>query len=126
MIRSTQARPFPRKAYTKPKLVRYGDVRTLTQSGSQPMMENVANPARTMGSSRDIKENIVRVGEHPLGIGIYLFDYKAGFRDAYGRGRKLGPMADEVEEVMPGAVSIHPQGHKVVDYAMLGIRRGAG
>jgi len=30
-------------------------------------------------------------------------------------------MADEVETVMPSAVAIHPEGHKTVNYAMLGI-----
>jgi hypothetical protein len=32
-------------------------------------------------------------------------------------------MADEVEKVMPEAVSVHPNGYKMVDYAMLGISR---
>jgi hypothetical protein len=61
------------------------------------------------------------VGEHFLGIGLYLFDYKPEYRDQWGHGRQFGVMADEVESVMPQAVSIHPDGYKVVDYAMLGI-----
>jgi hypothetical protein len=32
-------------------------------------------------------------------------------------------MADEVEQVMPEAVSVHPDGYKMVNYAMLGISR---
>jgi hypothetical protein len=80
---------------------------------------------RMVVSSRHTKENIVRIGTHPLGIGLYLFDYKAEFRDRYGHARQFGAMADEVETVLPGAVSVHPQGYKMVDYAMLGVRRSA-
>lgn len=32
-------------------------------------------------------------------------------------------MADEVEKVMSEAVSVHSDGYKMVDYAMLGISR---
>ena len=75
----------------------------------------------TKMSDRNIKENIVRVGEHSLGIGLYLFDYKPEFREEWGFGRQFGVMADEVETVMPQAVSIHPDGYKMVNHAMLGI-----
>lgn len=43
--------------------------------------------------------------------------------DLHGHGRQFGVMADEVEQVMPEAVSVHPDGYKMVDYAMLGISR---
>ncbi len=78
--------------------------------------------AMKMPSSRAIKENIVRIGTHPLGIGLYLFDYGPEYRDRYGSGRQFGVMADEAEAVMPEAVFAHPGGYEVVDYAMLGIR----
>ena len=65
----------------------------------------------------------MRIGEHPLGVGIYLFDYKPEFRDACGHGQRFGVMADEVESVMPEAVSVHSNGYKMVDYALLGIRQ---
>jgi hypothetical protein len=32
-------------------------------------------------------------------------------------------MADEVEAIIPEAVAIHPDGYKIIDYAMLGISR---
>ena len=73
-------------------------------------------------SDRALKENIVRVGTHPIGVGLYLYDYKPEFRVLTGSGRRIGVMADEVETVLPQAVSMHPLGHKMVDYAMLGIR----
>lgn len=75
------------------------------------------------GSDRLMKENVVYVDCHPLGIGLYLFDYKPEFRDLWGHGRQFGVMADEVEQVMPEAVSVHPDGYKMVNYAMLGISR---
>jgi hypothetical protein len=76
-------------------------------------------------SARSCKENVLRIGTHPLGIGLYLFDYKPEFRDGYGHCRQFGVMADEVEFVMPGAVSVHTGGYRMVDYAMLGIRHSA-
>jgi hypothetical protein len=72
-----------------------------------------------------VKENIVRVGDHPLGIGLYLFDYQPQYRETWGRGRRFGVMADEVEAVRPEAVSVHPDGYKQVNYAMLGIGRNS-
>ena len=75
-----------------------------------------------MGASdQSVKENIVRIGTHPLGFGLYLFDYRPEFWDRWGAGRKFGVMANEVEKVMPLAVSVHGDGYKVVDYAMLGM-----
>ena len=76
-----------------------------------------------MGSDSSLKENIVRVGNHPLGIGLYLYDYKAEFRDQWGHGRQFGVMAHEVEVVMPEAVATHSAGYKIVNYGMLGITR---
>ena len=74
-----------------------------------------------MMSDRKLKENIVRIGTHPLGIGLYLFDYKPEYRESSGFGRRFGVMADEVETVLPQAVAMHPDGYKRVDYALLGI-----
>jgi len=87
------------------------------------MTETMGGQSMRMPSDRLTKESIVRIGRHPLGIGLYLFDYKPEFRDLHGHGRQFGVMADEVEAVMPCAVSVHPHGYKVVDYAMLGVRR---
>lgn len=120
----------PKRCYVSPLLVRYGQVRDLTQSGTGAVSEfNLGKfgcfpnlKKRPCGSDRHVKENLVRIGEHPLGIGLYLFDYKPEFR-AWGHGRQFGVMAQEVETVMPEAVCTHPVGYKMVDYAMLGIRR---
>lgn len=74
-----------------------------------------------MMSDRALKQDIVRIGTHPAGFGLYLFDYKPEFREAAGFGRQFGVMADEVELVLPQAVVMHPDGYKRVDYALLGI-----
>lgn len=124
-----------KKAYASPQLVRYGEVRDLTRNGTQSGIEDT-NPSGTQCANSGanklrmscfsdcrVKANIIRIGNHPLGFGLYLFDYKPEFRDQCGHGRQFGVMAQEVETVMPEAVSMHPNGYKQVDYAMLGIDR---
>jgi hypothetical protein len=58
-----------------------------------------------------LKDNITRVGEHPLGIGIYEYDIE-------GR-RERGVMAHELYLVKPEAVAIGPDGYFMVDYHQL-------
>lgn len=62
-------------------------------------------------SDRRLKSNIVRIGTHPLGIGIYEYDI-------FGK-RDIGVMAQEVLEVKPEAILPHPSGYMVVDYGSL-------
>jgi len=62
-------------------------------------------------SDRRLKSNVVRVGTHPLGIGIYEYDI-------FGH-RQLGVMADEVEQVRPEAVLTRPDGYKMVNYGAI-------
>jgi len=123
MSQDTRTKKPHKKPYAAPRFVRYGDVRVLTQTGSGAATETMTMQPMRMGSDRSYKEHIVRIDEHPLGIGLYLFDYKPEYRDAYGHGRQFGVMADEVEAVLPQAVSMSPAGHKVVDYTLLGIAR---
>jgi hypothetical protein len=113
--------PEPKKAaYARPVLRMYGSIRHLTRGGNGS--GNDGGPAgKSKMSDRSTKENIVHIGEHPLGIGLYLFDYKPAYRELGRTERQFGVMADEVEAVMPQAVSIHPDGYKTVDYGLLGI-----
>ena len=62
-------------------------------------------------SDRRLKSNIVKVGVHPLNIGIYEYDI--------GGERQRGVMADEVEQVLPDAVVTRKDGYKMVNYGML-------
>ena len=105
--------------YSSPVLRVYGSVHKFTQ-GSKAS-GNDAGAGMKNVSDRSVKENIVRIGTHPLGIGLYLFDYQVGYREDNDVGRHFGVMADEVETVMPAAVLMHPRGHKMVNYSMLGI-----
>ena len=132
-VNEDQVNNARKRGYAPPKLVCYGLVRDLTQAGTGKQSEfsifgglfkNCASnriSIKACASDRNAKENILRIGDHPLGIGLYLFDYKPEFRDAWGHGRQFGVMAQEVETVMPEAVSTHPDGYKMVNYAMLGI-----
>lgn len=103
--------------YSAPVLRVYGSVSSLTL-GAMGSNTDMGTPA-TMSSDRSLKKNIVRVGDHPLGIGLYLFDYKDEHHSLWGCGPHLGVMADEVEGVLPQAVLLHPEGYKMVDYGML-------
>ena len=104
--------------YQAPVLRVYGAVNQLT-AGSGGSGADMAS--QMMMSDRLIKEDIVRIGTHPDGFGLYLFDYRPEFREIGGFGRQFGVIADEVETVLPQAVVMHPDGYKMVDYALLGI-----
>ena len=58
-----------------------------------------------------LKSNIVKVGNHPIGIGIYEYDI-------FGQ-RERGVIAQELMQVMPDAVHQHPSGYLMVDYGRL-------
>jgi len=109
-----------RAAYSPPVLRFYGSVSKLTTGTAT--RRNDGQNSRRRSSDRAAKKNIVRIGTHPLGIGLYLFDYKPEYcAKSEQQGRQFGVMADEVESVMPLAVSVHSNGYKLVNYAMLGI-----
>lgn len=113
----SRANSRTKRAYQRPTLVCYGTVKQLTNSVTGVGGDLLG---RMMMSERAAKENIVRIGEHPLGFGLYLFEYKAEFASQYGFGRHFGVMADEVERVFPAAVSRDINSYRVVDYAKIG------
>jgi hypothetical protein len=112
----------PRKPYATPRLVKYGEVKSLTQASTSGSSEGSAGSGIMKPSNRTLKQDIVRIGSHPLGFGLYLFRYKPEFRDAYGHGRQMGVMVDVVAAVAPRAIKSGATGPAVVDYGMLGIR----
>ena len=115
--RADQVEKLP---YFRPALRLYGEVRNMTQGSGDQGSEGASGMVMmTKPSDRKTKENIVLMGTHPLGIGLYLFDYKPEFRDVWGHDRMLGVMADEVEAVRPDAVIPHADGYKMVDYGKL-------
>lgn len=110
-----------KRPYSRPELKKYGSVGKLTKAGNSSGTDKWG---KLQGASdRCIKENVVQIDTHFKNFGLYLFDYKAEYRDRWGHGRQFGVMADEVEKVMPEAVSLHSDGYKMVDYGMLGITR---
>ena len=111
-----------RKIYCEPKLAVFGRVSDLTRGGAFSPSRD-ANTSRMGASDPQLKENVRKVGRHPGGFGLYLFDYKPEYRERFGHSTQFGVMANEVESVVPEAVSIHPEGYKMVNYAMLGITR---
>jgi len=79
--------------------------------GAYGAIAGAAGTAAAAASDIRLKSKIVRVGTHPLGIGIYEYDID-------GR-RERGVIAQEVERVLPSAVIEHPDGYKMVDYGAL-------
>lgn len=110
-----------KKTYASPCLKEYGAIHLTTQATGT--VNGDGGPTMMVASDRALKENIVKIGVHPLGIGLYLFNYKTAYREQCGEGRQLGVMADEAETVMPEAVSMNINGYKQVNYTMLGINR---
>lgn len=112
-------------SYSSPVLRFYGSVSSLTHGSNSCDLDhnNTQTPTQNNSckSDRRCKENLLQVGVHPQGINLYLFNFKPEFRDACGHGWQFGVMADEVEKVMPEAISTHSDGYKMVNYAMLGI-----
>lgn len=84
--------------------------------GFDAMMGLAAGGMRLWGASdRRLKTDIVRVGTLDTGLPVYTFRYKAGGPTL------MGVMADEVEQLLPGAVhkrAIEGE-YDAVNYAML-------
>lgn len=68
------------------------------------------------GSDIAIKQDIQRVGKLNNGLSLFKYQYKPEYRDTWGHGFHIGVMAQEVEKIIPDAVSIHTDGYKMVDY----------
>lgn len=60
-----------------------------------------------------LKMDVIKIGDHSSGLGVYEFKYIDG------SGPYIGVMADEVEEIMPEALGPVINGFKTVDYAKL-------
>jgi hypothetical protein len=71
------------------------------------------------GSDISIKENIQKIGLLKNGINLYKFEYKDQYKDTWGHGQQIGVMAQEVEKIIPEAVSTHKDGYKLVNYSMV-------
>ena len=118
------AKELPQRTHAKapyhaPKLEILGSLRTATRGSSGQYGDGSGGMASTQMSDRRVKEDIVRIGQHPVGVGIYRFRYKTPYAEMYGNGRRIGVMADEVAEKYPDAVSRNADGYLSVDYGKL-------
>lgn len=73
----------------------------------------VAATLASMFSDVRLKRDIRRIGTHPLGVGIYTYEY------AWGGPRQVGVLAQEVLGVKPSAVAMHASGYLMVDYGSI-------
>lgn len=119
-----------KQPYSRPVLTMFGHVAALTQStgcsansdGTNAVCQVGATGMGPMSSDRRLKQDVVRLGNHPAGFGLYLFSYKPEHRQTHGHGRFLGVMADEVASLFPEAVFIAADGFARVDYKRLNRR----
>jgi len=77
--------------------------------------------AYTTFSDVNMKENIEEIGKLNNGLKVYSYEYKPEFKDIAGHGAHIGVMAQEVEKIIPEAVTTMSNGYKAVNYAMLGV-----
>jgi hypothetical protein len=116
-VRTSDPARAGKAPYRTPRLEVLGSLRAATR-GSGGMGADGAL-GMTMMSDRRTKEEVLTLGRHPLGLGIYRFRYKPPFAELYGADRRVGVMADEVAEKYPDAVCRHADGYLRVDYGRL-------
>jgi len=119
--REPRQRLHAKAPYHAPKLEILGSLRSATQGNASfpPADGGSGMSMNTSPSDRRVKEDIVKIGQHPVGVGIYRFRYKTPYAEIYGNGRRIGVMADEVAEKYPDAVSRNADGYLSVDYGKL-------
>ena len=68
-----------------------------------------------------MKENIKQINLLPNGLPVYEYEYKSEFKDhpLAGHGKFVGVMAQEVQAVIPEAVTTLDNGYLAVDYGKL-------
>ena len=83
------------------------------------LAQQYMNRLPPIGSDARIKEHVRQIGVLGNGLNVYAYEYKAPYKDTWGHGQQIGVMAQEVEQIIPKAVSDHPDGYKMVDYSMI-------
>ena len=84
--------------------------RSSAKGGIGDLAGALGGAAITKYSDRRLKTNIHKVGQLANGLFVYLFNY------IWGGPVEFGVMSDEVREIMPHAVVIHPSGYDMVNY----------
>ena len=72
-------------------------------------------------SDKRLKTNIKQVGQLDNGIKLYTWKWTAEAKKIVNNQPEYGVLADEVQDIMPEAVSRGPDGYLRVDYAAVGV-----
>ena len=112
----TAGRPNAKAQYSKPVLEVYGPVAELTRGGGGSQVDG---PMTTKMSDVRAKEDVVLIGTHALGFGVYAYRYRPEFQARWGHGIQFGVLAQEIEGVLPAAVTFDEDGFRRVDYEVL-------
>jgi hypothetical protein len=115
-----------RLTYANPKLKSFGSVAVLTKAGSNNTMDEVnatvcpnVNRNRPCPSDIRLKRDIVRLGVHACGVGLYVYRYVQDLVPGLPRGWHFGVMAGELASIMPEAVVRSEGGYLAVNYEAL-------
>ena len=76
----------------------------------------MAMPFVAAGSSKKLKDNIVKIGRSIAGHNIYKFNYKGNSR------RYVGVIAEEIQQTVPEAVVTMPNGFLGVIYDLIDVQ----
>ena len=110
--RQTLSRLITGTAFVAPVVASFAmDGLTISKAQAQPANGSGA----LLRSDRRLKTGVARVATLPSGLGLYRYRY------IWSDIEYVGVMAQEVRDVMPGAVVTGPDGFLRVDYQMLGL-----
>lgn len=84
--------------------------------GGPAGMMTGATTGSSMFSDERLKINIKKIGSLDNGLNLYKYEFKDEFKETLGYGTQVGVLAQEVESVIPEAVSVGEGGYKKVDY----------
>ena len=92
----------------------FGSLAGIAASAVAPAAAPVILGGSTLLSSdRRLKRDIIKIGQRPDGLNVYVFRY------LWSTMKHIGVMADEVLKVKPEAVFVMPSGYFAVDYGRL-------
>jgi len=77
------------------------------------------NYVKGLFSDARLKENIQKIGVSPNGFNVYTWDWNEDGKRLAGNTPSVGVIAQEVEQVIPDAVSIGAEGYLLVDYSQI-------
>jgi hypothetical protein len=115
--RATLRRLIVKSAFVAPVVASFamGGL-TVERAAAQTNTTNTISSGVIQKSDRRLKTDLVRIGMHPLGFGIYRFKY------LWSESAYRGVIAQEVLAVLPDAVVRGDDGFLRVNYAAIGMQ----